>query len=594
MNTLDSLRESWRLAFPYWKSNEKWSARALLAAVIALNLGNVYVTVRINEWNNTFYGALQNFNSQLFLQQLGVFAMLAAAYIVMAVYALYLSQMLQIRWRRWLSNRFMGSWLNNRAYYQLQLSNGTDNPDQRIAEDLNQFCSYAITLSIGLLTSVVSLLSFVVILWNLSGPAALSLGKYTLNLPGYLVWAALLYAVVGTWLTFKVGRPLVGLNFAQQRLEADFRFGLVRLRENAESIASYRGEPAEIAILQNRFNHVFDNFWQIMKRQKYLTSLTAGYTQIAIIFPFLVVAPRYFAKQIALGGLMQVANAFSAVQTSLSFIVSSYTEIATWQAVVQRLSGFDKHLQAIQAREASAQRLTSPLIPGILAVKDLTVHRPDGAVLLEQISFDLSQGERMLIMGPTGAGKSTLLRTIAGLWPFCSGIIRIAEESTLFVPQRPYIPLGTLAEALLYPNTSERNDSKDRLAFVLMKVGLSDLVTELDYADQWFQRLSLGEQQRLAFARIFLAEPDIILLDEVTSALDEESELRLYQLLGEASWHPTIISVGHRTTLRKYHDRVLNVTAFQAGSGLETGKTGIAEMLGTIHGGLSRMAEPLN
>ncbi|MBV9673608.1 MAG: ATP-binding cassette domain-containing protein, partial [Verrucomicrobia bacterium] len=262
--------------------------------------------------------------------------------------------------------------------------------------------------------------------------------------------------------------------------------------------------------------------------------------------------------------------------------------------VVQRLSGFDKHLQAIHAREANAQRITPPLIPGILNVRDLTVCRPDGEILLDKISFDLSQGERMLIMGPTGAGKSTLLRAIAGLWPFCSGIIRTAEESTLFVPQRPYIPLGSLAEALLYPNLSEQNDSKDRLAFVLMNVGLADLVTELDHADQWFQRLSLGEQQRLAFARIFLSEPDIILLDEVTSALDEESELKLYQLLCEASWRPTIISVGHRTTLRKYHDRLLNVTAFQAGIDLQTSKTGMAKMLGVVHGGLSQMAEPSN
>src|SRR5271166_3415909 len=341
------MRDAWRLAKPYWTSEEKWSAWGLLLAVIALNLGNVYISVRINAWNNAFYNALQAFNSDELFRELGTFCILVAFAIAMSVYALYLNQMLQIRWRRWLTRRYLGAWLADRAFYQLQLGSATDNPDQRISEDLNQFTTYVLTLSLGLLTSVVSLVSFLFILWGLSGPANIALGKWgTLQIPAYLVWAALLYAGVGTWLTIKIGRPLVPLNFAQQRFEADFRFSLVRLRENAESVAFYGGEAVELGVFQERFRSIFENFWKIMKRQKRLTWFTSGYAQIAIIFPLVVVAPRYFAKQIGLGGLMQVVSAFSSVQNSLSFIITSYTDIAAWQAVTERLRGFEQRLLA--------------------------------------------------------------------------------------------------------------------------------------------------------------------------------------------------------------------------------------------------------
>jgi len=340
--------DAWRLAKPYWTSEEKWSAWGLLLAVVALNLGIVYINVRINQWNNAFYNALQKLDGNEFFHQLVVFCVLAAFYIVMAVYAFYLNQLLQIRWRRWLTQRYLHDWLADRAYYRLELASTTDNPDQRIAEDLNQFTSYILTLSLGLLTSIVSLGSFLVILWGLSGPATIPLGSFgTVHIPAYLVWTALIYAGVGTWITIKIGRPLVPLNFAQQRFEADFRFSLVRLRQNTESVAFYGGEPVELKVFGERFRHVFGNLWEIIKRQKRLTWFTAGYTQVAIIFPVLVVAPRYFAKQIGLGGLFQVVNAFGSVQNSLSFIINSYTTIATLQAVTERLVGFEGRLTAI-------------------------------------------------------------------------------------------------------------------------------------------------------------------------------------------------------------------------------------------------------
>jgi vitamin B12/bleomycin/antimicrobial peptide transport system ATP-binding/permease protein len=559
-----TIRNAWRLAKPFWASEQKWSAWGLLLGVIALNLGNVYLTVRLNQWNNAFYNALQKLDGGAFFQQLIIFSVLAAFYIVFAVYAFYFTQTLQIRWRRWLTEKYLAAWLNGRAYYHLEAAGGTDNPDQRISEDLNQFTSYLLTLSLGLLTSVVSLASFVVILWGLSGPANIPLGGFgTLHVPGYLVLVALVYAGFGTWLTIKIGRPLVPLNFAQQRFEADFRFSLVRLRENAETVAFYGGEPVEEKVFRERFAHVFGNFWQIVKRQKRLTWFTAGYNQIAIIFPIVVVAPRFFAKEIGLGGLMQVVSAFASVQESLSFIIGSYTTIASWQAVTERLSGFTEHLDAITRSSNRSQNIVVRSENTGVVVDGVDLVLPDGRPLLREVGFEQACGESLLISGPTGAGKSTLLRAIAGLWPFGRGEIRLGKGPILFVPQRPYLPLGTLADALLYPRPAENSPrSKAILEDVLTDVGLGGFVNHLDTVQDWSRKLSPGEQQRIAFARILLMKPALLFLDEATSALDEESELKLYGLLRTDSWRPTIVSVGHRTTLKSFHDKILDIASF--------------------------------
>ena len=562
------MRDAWRLAKPYWTSEEKWSAWGLLLAVIVLNLGNVYISVRINAWNNVFYNALQAFNSGELFRQLGTFCVLVAFAIAMSVYALYLNQMLQIRWRRWLTRRYLGVWLADHAYYQLQLRDTTDNPDQRIAEDLNQFTAYVLSLSLGLLTSVVSLVSFLVILWGLSGPAEIPLGKWgTVHIPAYLVWTALFYAGVGTWLTVKIGRPLVPLNVNRQRFEADFRFSLVRFRENAESVALYGGEPVELRVFNECFRSVFENFRHIMKRQRRLTGFTLGYTQAALIFPLVVVSPRYFAKQIGWGGLMQVVNAFSFVQNSLSFIINAYTDIAAWQAVTQRLSGFEQQLLAIHQSKRAVRQINIRRGGVGVAVKEIDLDLPVGTSLLRDVAFALARGEALLIEGPTGAGKSTLLRAMAGIWPFGRGEITLGKGRMLFVPQRPYLPLGTLASALLYPRGDKCGVSTARLAAVLAEVGLGALADELDMIENWSQRLSLGEQQRFAFARILLVEPALLFLDEATSALDEASEAQLYGLLRAASWRPTLVSVGHRSTLRNFHDHVLDVATFSSRRG---------------------------
>jgi vitamin B12/bleomycin/antimicrobial peptide transport system ATP-binding/permease protein len=557
-----SLSDSWRISRPYWVSEERWVAWALLAVVVGLNLGQVGLSVLFNYWRNAFYNAIQNYDETAFFRQLAIFSGLAVLWVLVGVYQAYLQQMLQIRWRRWLTHRYLGRWLDHRAYYKMQLTGSpTDNPDQRIADDLNLFTNSTLNLSLNLLSSVVTLFSFIFILWSLSGPLTIPLGSGTsVTIPAFMVWLALVYAVIGTVITVKVGRPLVGLNFNQQRLEADFRYSLVRLRENTESVAFYRGEPRELNIFRGRFSHVFDNFWAIMKRQKLLGWFVFGYGQASVVFPYIVQAPRYFAKQIALGAVQQTADAFGQVQGALSFIVSSYTDIATWQSVVQRLASFEGPLAEIAARAEEPGDLAIAHQGKGISVDALAIDLPDGRPLVSGVAFDAQPGRGLLLVGPTGVGKSTVLRAIAGIWPFCRGRVRLGTGRVFFIPQKPYIPLGTLRQALAYPDDGVALP-REKLEAVLRKVGLGALAPELDTVDQWSQRLSGGEQQRLAFARVFLAEPAVVVLDEATSALDEAMETHLYRLLREAPWHPTIVSVGHRSTLRAFHDEVLDLTS---------------------------------
>ena len=552
------LRDAWNLAWPYWRSEEKWSATLLLVGIVALNLGHVYLNVRFNLWNRDFYDALQEYDWPRFLWQFGYFCILATIWVAVGVYQLYLRQILHIRWRRWLTERSLKGWLSHQAYYRIQIDQSTtDNPDQRIADDLDSFATLTLSLSMGILSSVVTLASFILILWNLSPSTIPWFGGRTLEVPGYLVYAAFIYAVVGTWLTQIIGRPLVGLMFNQQRFEADFRFSLVRLRENAESVAFYGGEGHEYDVFDRRFGRVVGNWWDLIRRRKRLSWFTTGYSQVAIIFPFLVAAPSYFAKTIQLGGLMQVISAFGSVQDSLSFIVTSYTSIAEYQAVVERLSGFHGRVETIAKAQTEERPIAVERGGAGVEVGALDLDLPDGEALQRDVSLICGAGNPVLITGPTGSGKSTLLRAIAGLWPFGRGRIRLAEGTVLFLPQRPYLPLGTLADALKYPG-NVRPD-RETMAAALRTVGLGHFVEHLDEDSNWAQRLSGGEQQRLGFARVLLMKPAIVFLDEATSALDEPGEAALYRLLRDAEWKPTIVSVGHHSTLTRFHESVVDL-----------------------------------
>src|ERR1700722_2981253 len=553
------LREAWKLAWPYWRSDEKWSATGLLVAIVALNLGAVYLNVRFNLWNRDFYDALQEYDWSRFGREFAIFCLLATIWVAVGVYQLYLRQILHIRWRRWLTERSLKGWLSHQAYYRIQIDQSTtDNPDQRIADDLDSFASLSLSLSLGLLSSVVTLGSFILILWSLSPSLTIPLwGGNHFVIPGYLVFAAFIYAAVGTWLTQIIGRPLVGLMFNQQRFEADFRFSLVRLRENAESVAFYGGEGHEYGVFDRRFGRGGRNWGDLLRRRKRLSWLTTGYSQVAIIFPFLVAAPTYFAKTIQLGGLMQVISAFGSVQDALSFIVSSYTSIAEYQAVVERLSGFHGRVAAIADAQQGERPIAIDRGGAGVEVAALGLDLPDGAALQRDLSLVGGADNSVLITGPTGSGKSTLLRAIAGLWPFGHGRIRLAEGTVLFLPQRPYLPLGTLADALNYPNNVRLD--RETMANALRAVGLAHFVDHLDDESNWAQRLSGGEQQRLGFARVLLMRPQIVFLDEATSALDEAGEAALYRLLREADWRPTIVSVGHHRSLKQFHTSIVDL-----------------------------------
>lgn len=557
-----TLAMTWRLTVPYFRSEDRRPGLGLLACVIAIELSLVGINVMLNEWNNRFYNALQNHNWHAFVNELLFFCWLAAAYIVLAVYQLYLNQWLQIRWRRWMTQSLLGHWLSAGNHYRMQLlGDAADNPDQRIAEDINLFVDRTLSIAIGLLGSIVTLLSFVVILWVLSAQTPLHLFGFTVSIPGYLVWAALSYAAIGTLLTHSIGWRLIGLNFQQQRFEADFRYNLVRVRESAEQIALLGGEAAERKQLFGRFGSLVANWFAIMQRQKKLTFFTAGYNQLSIVFPFVVVSPAYFAGAIQLGGLMQTAAAFNSVQGALSFFITIYRQLAEWQAVIERLNGFERAIAEARAagNDPTAIQVKARAGRNAIEIADLLVRLPNGAPLVEADDIILRAGDRVLVTGPSGSGKSTLFRAIAGVWPCGEGDIIVPKGAhVMMLPQRPYFPVASLAAAVTYP-ADPKSFGAERLAKAIIAVGLGALVERLEEEAHWNRMLSLGEQQRLGLARAILHAPDYLFLDEATASLDEPAEASLYRLLQQ--WLPatTIISIGHRATLATFHRRRLSL-----------------------------------
>jgi vitamin B12/bleomycin/antimicrobial peptide transport system ATP-binding/permease protein len=553
----------WRIAIPYFRSEDRIAGCSLLAAVIAMELASVGFDVLINQWRNRFYNSLQEKDWEGFVREMVVFCVLAAFTVLLSVYQTYLNQWLQIRWRRWMTTRYLGAWMHEANYYRMQLQGeAADNPDQRLTDDVKSFVGQTLGIGVGLLGSIVSLASFVVILWGLSAAAPFFVYGHDLSIPGYLVWGALIYAIFGTALTQWIGSPLVHLNFQQERYEADFRFNLVRVRENTEQIALLKGESAERERLLGRFGSVVANWYGIMSRTKRLTGFTSSYAQAAVVFPFILCAPAYFAGKILLGALMQTAEAFGKVQDALSFFVAAYRTLAEWRAVIARLDGFElsiKNSVELTTRKPSIEVEASDTADAI-SIDQLLVELPNGEPLVTANGFSISGGDRILLTGPSGAGKSTLFRAIAGIWPFGSGSVTIpAHARLMMLPQRPYFPIGTLKDAIVYPaQTDVFNDQRVRDA--LVAVGLPKLAPRLDEDAHWNRMLSLGEQQRLGVARALLHAPQYLFLDEATASLDEAAEARLYRLLEERLPATTVVSIGHRSTLAAFHTRSVALT----------------------------------
>jgi putative ATP-binding cassette transporter len=550
-------RKVWALATPFFASEQKWKARAMLAAIVLLNLAAVYMLVLINDWNRLFYDALEKRDQAVFWTQLWRFTYLAFGYIVIAVYKFYITQLLEMRWRAWMTSHYLQRWLSSQAFYRMELARFSDssatpdNPDQRIQEDLNLFTGYTISLSMGLLNALVTLASFVGILWGLSGGFSFSIGGRTYEIAGFMVWAAIAYCVIGSVITHYIGRPQIALNFQQQRYEADFRHHMVRVREYSEAIALDKGEQVERQHLDRRFLSVLANYLRLIKAQKNLIWFTTFFGQAAVVFPFLVSAPRFFSGAIQLGQLMQISSAFGQVQDSLAWFVDNYSSLAAWRATTDRLTSFEESF----AGQTQAQRPEVTIGSPTLAAQDLTLALPNGAVLLSALSLQVAPGDSVVVKGPSGSGKSTLFRAFAGIWPFARGKVEIPAD-TMCIPQNPYFPDGSLRDALAYPEPASHY-TDEALRQALEQALLPQLGVRLDDQDAWSQKLSGGERQRLALARVFLKQPAWVLADEATSALDEQAENTLYQRLLAMVRRKggALVSIAHRPALDVFHRR---------------------------------------
>jgi putative ATP-binding cassette transporter len=561
------LGKIWRLAAPYWwaeeigfdrvilgvrvRIRERWIARGLLAVIIGMAMGLVYLNKLFNDWYGRFYNALQNKDAPAFWAELRLWIVLVLIFLIVAVYRLWLRQMLTIRWRRWLTSVYVDDWLRQRTYYRMELTPyGSDNPEQRIEQDIHQVTNNTLLIGLGLLSEIMTLVTFSVILWGLSG--GLTLGGITI--PGYMLWAAVIYAAIGSWLTYKIGRPLIGVNFELERANADFRYRMVRVRENAESIALYRGEPDEGRRLEGAFARIYAVWWQYMVYNKRLTWLNVFYNQAASVFPIVVAAPRYFSGEIMLGAVMQTASAFGQVQGALSWFVDAFASLADWKASVDRLTTFgDAMAAAREAGERTGFTFTQAAEPEI-RLDDVTVALPTGRKLLEGVDLRIGAGDRVVLQGPSGSGKTTLFRVLSGLWPFGSGRLSVPDpaEGVLFLPQRAYLPIGTLREAMTYPRHAG-DFAESEMQEALAACQLEHLAGRLDEEHNWAMTLSPGEQQRLSVARAILQKPRWLFLDEATAAVDAATEKRLYELLIERLPEATIVSIAHRPAVVPFH-----------------------------------------
>lgn len=557
----------WQMIRAYWRSPQRISAYIFFATIMVMTMSMVGLDVVFSYWYEKFYDALQNYDKSGTIQLLVVFFGIATIHILLAVYRYYVTQIFGLRWRRWLTEQFLGRWLQNRAYYLIEnFDEKTDNPDQRIQEDVGAIVSNTLDLTIGLVSSIATFLAFIYILWSLSGVITLPLGPLgTYKIYGYLLWVGLIYALIGSFLTVKLGRPLVSLNFEQQRREATFRYAAVDLRNHAESVALYRGELHQRNILQRLFDRVLDNWLMVILRQKKLLWFTAGYNQLSVFLPLMVALPNYFNKVFKLGGLIQSLQAFSRVQDSLSYLVNSYTQIAQWQAIGQRLTTFVNHMNEADERAAAENKLAfTKQDHNAITANAVSINTPRGKGLLQDVTLEFRHGKNYLIKGVSGIGKSTFIRALSGIWPYASGEVAFPRDRLImYIPQTPYMPIGTLEEAILFPD-KENTELKTKIPDILKKCNLEYLIPRLHETAAWTEQLSPGEQQRIGFARVLLHKPDWVFLDESTSMLDMANEQRLYQLIKTEIPVCSIVSVGHRSSLDVYHDQIIDMAKFSS------------------------------
>lgn len=588
-----TLRTAWALTRPYFASSRAWKSWVLVVAVIVFNIAVVSFEVLMSEWNRRFFNAAQERNLALFSRELMIFPLVLAGTIASSALGGFLGQLLRLQWRAWLTSQCLGLWMKDHAFYRIRWSTTPlDNPDQRISDGVSAFVDGTVSLATELLSSVLALGSFATILWRLSGDGALRLPSLgVVHIPGLLVWGALVYAGIGTILIHRVGKPLVPLHFQHERREGDFRFALVNVRENSEVVAMYGGEKAERAGLERRFRALLDNAWSIMKRRLGLSVATSTYSNAGQIIPWLLAGQRYFAGALKFGDVTQAVGAFGHVRHALSMIVNNYVALASWRATVNRLAGF-----ALAARETrdvtpappapdlpppSREGVRLTLVAGMttpppallgasivrvlgsneLRVIDLATKSPKNSDIGAPTSFEVAPTERVLLVGPAGSGKSTLLRALSGVWPFGSGRVEVPEVRSLFISERTYLPLGSLRDAVCYPQPSSEV-APDAVRAALVQVGLERLVPALEEVADWSHDLCLGEQQRIAFARALVVRPGLLVLDEATSALDEPSEAAMYGLVAHELPHAAVLSAGHSTGLKLLHTRTVSIGTF--------------------------------